>query len=100
MMVDVRPWPKAFRPPPPPEAPAEAQQADGGDAAQQAQQAQQPRCFYFMGLSKKKVGGRWLSTAAAQRLRAGRAAHGAARVPARGAPRPAGSRSSLAVCCL
>ena len=38
-MVDVRPWPKAFRPPP--EATPDAR----------------PRCFYFMGLSKKKVGG-------------------------------------------
>ena len=60
MMVDVRPWPKAFRPPPPPEQPPaeEQQQADGDppQQAQQAQQAQQPRCFYFMGLSKKKVG--------------------------------------------
>ncbi len=59
MMVDVRPWPKAFRPPPPPEQQQQAQQqADGGDPPQQAQQAQQaqhPRCFYFMGLSKKKV---------------------------------------------
>lgn len=56
MMVDVRPWPKAFRPPPPPEQQqTEQQQTDGSDPPEQAQQAQQPRCFYFMGLSKKKV---------------------------------------------
>lgn len=56
MMVDVRPWPKAFRPPPPPkQQQTEQQQTDGSDPPEQAQQAQQPRCFYFMGLSKKKV---------------------------------------------
>lgn len=55
-MVDVRPWPKAFRPPPLPEQQqTEQQPTDGSDPPEQAQQAQQPRCFYFMGLSKKKV---------------------------------------------
>jgi hypothetical protein len=48
MMVDVRPWPKAFRPPQ-----AEASTgAAGGDAQPPAAQ---PRCFYFMGLSKKRA---------------------------------------------
>lgn len=72
MMVDVRPWPKAFRPPPPPpqdgqqaaeQAAAEqaaAQQADGGGgedggAAAVVDPAAQPRCLYFIGLSKKRV---------------------------------------------
>lgn len=39
-MVDVRPWPKAFRPPP--EAPPAANGVAG------------PRCFYFIGLAKKR----------------------------------------------
>ncbi|KAL4432581.1 hypothetical protein ABPG77_000518 [Micractinium sp. CCAP 211/92] len=45
MMVDVRPWPKAFRPPD-----QQQQQHDGTGE----QKPVQPRCLYFMGLSKKK----------------------------------------------
>ena len=51
MMVDVRPWPKAFRPPD--QQQQQQQQQDGGEQ----QQPVQPRCFYYMGLSKKKVSG-------------------------------------------
>ena len=66
MMVDVRPWPKAFRPPPqlPPSDPPQQGQgaagengSSGGGTAEQAVAVpvQRPCCFYFMGLSKKKA---------------------------------------------
>lgn len=60
MMVDVRPWPKAFRPPDQqPQALAAAAAAAAVEAADGQQQAAvtppQPRCLYFMGLSKKKA---------------------------------------------
>lgn len=51
MMVDVRPWPKAFRPPQPDPQQQQQEEENGGTA----DPVQQPRCLYFMGLSKKKV---------------------------------------------
>lgn len=53
MMVDVRPWPKAFKPPAS-QPQQQVEEGGGADPQQQQQQAQQLRCFYFMGLSKKK----------------------------------------------
>jgi poly(A) polymerase len=50
MMVDVRPWPKAFKPPADEQA---EQQANGSSDG--IHSSEQPRCFYFMGLSKKKA---------------------------------------------
>jgi poly(A) polymerase len=50
-MLDVRPWPKAFRPPPP-----EPQDAGGGGkgGGEGAAAAAGPRCLYFIGLAKKR----------------------------------------------
>lgn len=43
-MVDVRPWPKALRPPPP------SENAEGDSDGIVG-----PRCFYFLGLAKKRA---------------------------------------------
>ena len=56
MMVDVRPWPKAFRPPPEALPPQQQDGSGGHDGSNgELQAAQRPRCVYYMGLSKKKV---------------------------------------------
>jgi hypothetical protein len=62
-MVDVRPWPKAFKPP----------QQDGANGAENGGQQPVHSCFYFMGLSKKKASGRGGGSSACLRvaLRAG-----------------------------
>lgn len=49
-MVDVRPWPKAFRPP------DDAKEGDAGDKDNNFNGSDAVmRCFYFMGLSKKRA---------------------------------------------
>ncbi|PSC74388.1 nuclear poly(A) polymerase 1 [Micractinium conductrix] len=56
MMVDVRPWPKAFRPPPEALPPQQQDGSGGHDGSNgELQAAQRPRCVYYMGLSKKKA---------------------------------------------
>ena len=57
--VEVRPWPKAFRPPAaPPEAAQEMEVDAGGQLEAGGQQQgggqEQHCCFYYMGLSKKR----------------------------------------------
>lgn len=58
-MVDVRPWPKAFKPPvdepPPSAAETSGQQGENGAASADANGGTGPRCFYFIGLAKKRA---------------------------------------------
>lgn len=51
-MVDVRPWPKAFEPP----AELHNEEGDGPeDGAEKKLGNSGPRCFYFIGLAKKRA---------------------------------------------
>jgi len=49
LVVDIRPWPKAFRPP------AENSSAHKNKIEDSSKLAEEYKCFYFLGLAKKKA---------------------------------------------